>query len=151
MAHDKCRNTKEFKFAGQNLGYRANSKEFEGISSFTNNVIWAWYNEIKFASPSDISVCCGPIDKIGHFLQIIQDQAKSVGCAVSQFVKGKMKYNLLACNYSITNMKSRPVYVTGPSASKCGSKGINSNYTSLCNWKKLCKIKKVNKKKLILN
>lgn len=133
MAHDQCRNTAKFKYAGQNLGYRANSKEFEGTSSFLNNVIWAWYNEIKDAKSSDIAKCCGNVSKIGHFLQIIQDHATHVGCAVSQYTNGKMKSLLLACNYSYTNMMSQPVYVTGSAASGCGNSGKNSKYTSLCN------------------
>jgi hypothetical protein len=133
MAHDQCRNTPRFKYSGQNLGYRANSKEFEGTSSFINNIIWAWYNEIKDASSTDIAKCCGQIAKIGHFLQIIQDQALYVGCAVVKFTNGRMKSLLLACNYSYTNMMLQPVYVAGSPASGCGSKGRNSKYTSLCN------------------
>lgn len=134
MAHDQCRNTAKFKYAGQNLGFRGNSREFEGTSSFIQNILWAWYNEIKDANSSDIAKCCGKISKIGHFLQIIQDNAEYVGCAIAKYTNnGRMKSLLLACNYSYTNMMAQPVYKSGSSASNCGSKGRNSKYTSLCN------------------
>lgn len=133
MKHDECRNTVKFKNVGQNLGFRGSSAGFEESSSFINNVIWAWYNEIALTNSADIETCPKDISQIGHFLQIVQDQATHVGCAISRYTQGKFKILLFACNYSYSNMKLKPVYVTGNPSCECGSKGRNSKYTSLCN------------------
>jgi hypothetical protein len=119
------------------LGYRANTAGYEGVSSFISNVINAWYNEVKDASAPDIDNCCGVVAQIGHFLQMIQDQASFVGCAISRYSNGRWKVLLLACNYSYANILTQSVYTTGAHAqapaSACGNKGRNNRYTSLCN------------------
>ncbi|KAG5683171.1 hypothetical protein PVAND_012468 [Polypedilum vanderplanki] len=137
MEHDQCRNTFQFQYSGQNLGYRANSLNFEGLSTFLPNVIYAWYNEIKDAQPSNIETCCGGANftKIGHFLQVVQDKAGFVGCAASRYTNPNSpasKTVLLACNYSFANILNQKVYQTGPSASACPN-GKNAKYPGLCN------------------
>lgn len=133
MNHDNCRNTAQFKFSGQNLGYRANTAGYEGLSSFINQVISAWYNEVKDASQPDIDYCCGVVGLIGHFLQMLQDQASFVGCAISRYSNGRWKVLLMACNYSYANVLTQSVYTTGVGASGCGKQGVNRRYSSLCN------------------
>lgn len=134
MAHDQCRNTFQFKSVGQNLGFRANTMGFEGLSTFLNGVIWAWYNEIKDASQSNIDQCCGGgnFTKIGHFLQMVQDKATSIGCAVSRYTNGQWKTLLLGCNYSHGNLLSGAVYASGNATSGCPT-SKNTKYPGLCN------------------
>lgn len=134
MQHDQCRNTLQFRTSGQNLGFRASTGPFEGISSLINNVVWAWYNEIEDTKPSDVENCCGlNLNKVGHFLQLLQDQSTFIGCAASRYTNGPWKTILLACNYSFSNYLLRPVYVSGAPASQCGNRGTNSKFTALCN------------------
>lgn len=132
IKHDQCRATSQFPYAGQNLGVRSNTADYEDKSSVIKNVINAWYDEIKDAKSSNIAKCCGPAHKIGHFTQVVRDEAVSVGCAISKYADKKWKNLLMACNYSITNMVSQPVYAAGSPASGC-STGGNGKYTSLCN------------------
>lgn len=54
MSHDKCRNTAQFKFAGQNLGYMGTSGSHYDPSRVVNSVIDMWYNEHPYAEQSDI-------------------------------------------------------------------------------------------------
>lgn len=133
MNHDQCRNTAQFRFVGQNLGFRANTAGYEGISAFISNVVNAWYNEVKDANSSDIDNCCGAVSQIGHFLQMVQDQAAFIGCAISRYSNGRWKVLLLACNYSYANILTQSVYAIGPLASACGNKGKNNRFTSMCN------------------
>lgn len=135
MHHDQCRNTFHFPFSGQNLGYRANSKTFDGISDVIEKVINAWYDEKKLAAPSDLAQCCNSsLNKNGHFLQLVQDVSHFVGCAASKYTNNGWKTTLLACNYSFTNYLGRAVYRTGSPASDCGSRGRNYKFTALCNF-----------------
>lgn len=61
MHHDQCRNTNQFKHAGQNLGYRANSGSFEEPQIFIKKVIHSWYSEIDDAVQADIDKCCSSV------------------------------------------------------------------------------------------
>lgn len=133
MTHDECRSTKDFKYAGQNLAYRANSGAFEPMSSLIEKNVKGWYDEVEFAAQSDIDECCTSKSgkTIGHFTQLVTDRAIQVGCAVARYTDGKWKTSLMACNYAFTNMIGQRVYISGESASGCTS-GTNSDFPALC-------------------
>jgi Cysteine-rich secretory protein family len=134
MKHDLCRNTVKFKTVGQNIGYRASSSNFESTTNFIRNVINAWYNEIADAKQSELNSCCGTnLKKVGHFLQMMQDNAHYIGCAAVKYTRGQWKSLLLVCNYSHGNVRGSKVYQTGRPASACSKRGKSSKYPALCN------------------
>jgi hypothetical protein len=60
MNHDACRNTRAFKFAGQNLAAIDRNYDYDKIEEFMNFAIKdQWYGEVKNATQSDIDECCG--------------------------------------------------------------------------------------------
>ncbi|XP_070497993.1 venom allergen-1-like [Chironomus tepperi] len=134
IKHDKCRATEKYPRAGQNLFWKASTGSFKDVNSVLNAAVKSWFDEYKLASQSNIDTCCGggKLKKIGHFLQMAQDKAVAVGCAVSKYTNGKWKTTLVACNYSYGNILQNHVYTTGRAASDC-PKGTSSEYTSLCN------------------
>lgn len=133
MNHDKCRKTEKYPKAGQNLYYTATTGNFKDIKAILINTVNDWFDEYKLTSQASINKCCGGnnLSKIGHFLQVAQDQAVAVGCAVSKYTNGKWKTTLVACNYSYGNILNTNVYKTGSPASACPN-GKNSVYSSLC-------------------
>lgn len=134
MQHDRCRTTYQFFRAGQNLAFRASTGTLRDVSFLLNTLIMGWYNEVQNATMSDLKSCCGSnLSKIGHFTQIVQDEAIAIGCAAARYTNGMFRTFLLACNYSYGNVLAKPVYAEGPPASECGGKGISSQYSSLCN------------------
>lgn len=69
---------------------------------------------------------------IGHFTQVVRDEAYKVGCAMSQYTDSlKTPVALMACNYAVANMIGSPTYVPGPAASGCTT-GKNPKYPGLC-------------------
>ena len=144
MHHDKCRATQNFNYPGQNLGYKANSGNFESTRSLITHVIKdLWYNEeVVNAFRSDIEKCCNSAagKVIGHFTQIVTDRAFKVGCAISQYTESKWKTSLIACNYAFTNFQGAKVYASGKSASECSS-GFNPRFPALCSESEKIKIK----------
>lgn len=132
MRHDSCRNTPEFAFAGQNLGWRARTGTFEPFDTLFENMVNMWYNEVADAVQADIDRCCGAVSGrvIGHFTQLVTDRAIQVGCAVARY-SDNWRNSLMACNYAFTNLVGAPVYVTGTSASGCTT-GRNPDFTGLC-------------------
>lgn len=90
-----------------------------------------WFIEYKDCDMSYINKYRSSIFKIGHFTQLATAGADRVGCAMSKYNIGK-KYVLFACNYSLGNIDSQPVYKTGKPCSNCKS-GCSKNYPGLCN------------------
>lgn len=133
LMHDECRSTSVFKYAGQNLGITGSSVEFDPVDVAMKTVVESWFNEVDDANQAAIDTCCIVADgkTIGHFTQIVTDEAGEIGCGISQFTSDGFKFNLVACNYAITNIVGSPVYVAGAAASACRN-GTNPNYTSLC-------------------
>lgn len=133
MHHDACRNTKEFKYAGQNLAYRANSGAFEPADNLIEKVVNDWYGEVKNAAQSDIEKCCNSASgkTVGHFTQVVTDRAIQVGCAVAQYTENQWKTSLMCCNYALTNMIGSAVYASGDTAVGC-TEGTNPDYPGLC-------------------
>lgn len=68
---------------------------------------------------------------VGHFTQVVKDDAYKVGCSIAKFSNdgGDLK-TLLACNYAVSNIKNWPIYEEGETASACetGKKRITINH-----------------------
>lgn len=134
MKHDKCRATEKYQNAGQNIYYSATTGAPGDINADLAKAVNMWFDEYKLASQSDTDNCCGgsKFSKIGHFLQVAQDQAVAVGCAAARYTKNGWKTTLVTCNYSHGNILSRQVYAGGSPASAC-PKGRNTVLNGLCN------------------
>lgn len=68
---------------------------------------------------------------IGHFTQVVKDDAYKVGCSIAKYNHGHERKSLLACNYAVTNVNGRPIYEAGETATGCKS-GTNPEFTGLC-------------------
>lgn len=71
--------------------------------------------------------------KIGHFTQIVKDDALVIGCAISVYHNGNWNNYLMACNYGKTNIVNRPIYSSGMPTSECVT-GRDGIYQNLCSW-----------------
>ena len=131
MQHDGCIKTDQFPAAGQNLYWMGASNHDNDVNKVLANAVNSWYSEIKYASQADIDRCCGDFGKIGHFTQVVRDNAVAIGCAVSRYTDGTWKATLVACNYSYGNMLNTPVYSSGNTASACPN-GRDSAFSNLC-------------------
>ncbi|XP_075157843.1 antigen 5 like allergen Cul n 1-like [Haematobia irritans] len=142
MKHDACRNTKYFKFAGQNvarLAFRRKPNKRHLITKAIN----MWYNELSNSNMAHInSFPSNTNQKIGHFTVMVAERNIRVGCAASTYTDNGFKQFLFACNYATTNMERRPVYTScRRPAAKC-RRGRNRRYRNLCSIKESYKVNK---------
>lgn len=71
-------------------------------------------------------------EQIGHFTQLVRDEAYAVGCAIIKFTKDNKFTVHIACDYSLSNILGFPIYrESARTASGC-KKGINEQYPGLC-------------------
>ncbi|XP_041771442.1 antigen 5 like allergen Cul n 1-like [Anopheles merus] len=132
--HDRCRATKKFPYAGQNIaitqffGYRFTEKDL--IHKFVSS----WWSEYLDARPEHVRKYPSSYSgkPIGHFTQIASDRSTKVGCSMWYWKDGQMDVYYFVCNYSFTNIMDRSVYQSGPTASQCKT-GRNSKFPGLCN------------------
>ncbi|EDW82253.1 uncharacterized protein Dwil_GK25699 [Drosophila willistoni] len=132
MAHDECRNTNTYRYAGQNLSVLFTRSG--DINDFLRQRIAAWFDENRYATSADIENYQqrgGPA--IGHFTTMVNERNNRVGCAIVRYTDANNgQGTLLACNYAVTNVINNPVYRAGsPPASEC-STGRNPTYPNLC-------------------
>ncbi|XP_037818691.1 antigen 5 like allergen Cul n 1-like [Lucilia sericata] len=134
MKHDKCHNTDEFKYSGQNLASLGFTKS-PNDTALIEKSIRLWYEEKSDVKQSFIDKYPkgykGP--QIGHFTVMMADRNIRVGCAAATYsASGKSKAYLLACNYATTNMVNYAIYKScDKPAADCKS-GTNSSYENLC-------------------
>uniref|UniRef100_A0A2M4CLM8 Venom allergen-1 n=1 Tax=Anopheles darlingi TaxID=43151 RepID=A0A2M4CLM8_ANODA len=134
FAHDRCRNTVDFRWAGQNLALMQYSGPARTVESIIDGFIASWWNEYRDTSTAHIdsypSNHQGPA--IGHFTQMASDRAWKIGCAMQNwFQDGFWNTYYLVCNYSFTNIINQPVYARGTTGSGCTT-GRNPLYSGLC-------------------
>ncbi|KAM7347467.1 venom allergen-1-like [Cochliomyia hominivorax] len=136
MKHDQCRNTKSFPKAGQNIAITTWRGKEMSVSQIVNNHIEKWFNEYKNCPTSAIKSYQSPTNgkAIGHFTAMVQDRSTHVGCAIVRLRKNGSMQQLMTCNYAITNILKKPVYIQGKPASKCTT-GRDKKYSSLCSTK----------------
>ncbi|XP_052862397.1 antigen 5 like allergen Cul n 1-like [Anopheles cruzii] len=131
-AHDACRNTATYAWAGQNLAM----KKYYGMT-FTNqdlakSAIDSWWGEYNVTSQAQTdSYPSGSVSPaIGHFTQMASDRTSTIGCAMQKWLDGQYTSIYTVCDYSVTNVVSTAVYKTGTSASQCTNK--STQYSGLC-------------------
>jgi hypothetical protein len=133
FAHDKCRGTPKFPYAGQNLAIRWSSNPTAINSQVISFFMSQWFAEYKDVTPSQIQKNPSSSPKlIGHFTAMVIDKTKRVGCGMTKHVNANGYNWEFGCDYSFTNIIDQPVYEVGTTASKC-SKGKSSVYQGLCN------------------
>ncbi|XP_072399965.1 uncharacterized protein [Diabrotica undecimpunctata] len=123
--HDKCRGTKKFPLAGQNLYYTSESQEA------LKNAVNEWYEEINQMTPDVIDSFPRGREDVERFTHIIWAKTTHIGCASSKSDDGK---HYLACNYGPKgNDYGKMVFDRGTPASKCGLfVKPNPFYPALC-------------------
>ncbi|XP_031639592.1 antigen 5 like allergen Cul n 1-like [Contarinia nasturtii] len=129
--HDECHNTDNFPHAGQNIAIAKGGKKTIDPKEVIENTTKGWFDEHFNANKSIIANYKRNGKTIGHFTQLVQDQAYAVGCALVQFKKDAYT-TIYACDYSLGNLKNIPVYeASSKTASKC-TKGTNPQLKGLC-------------------
>ncbi|XP_055587941.1 antigen 5 like allergen Cul n 1-like [Uranotaenia lowii] len=134
--HDECRNTDEYRQAGQNLAIGFYPVE-ENIFDILEKLTTLWFDEYKDASQAVMDQFENPPNAtIGHFTQMMSDRTTKIGCGIVIYprkVSGfTLKVVLYACNYSITNIFSQPVYRKGSPGAEC-EHGLSPYYNAICN------------------
>ncbi|KNC32017.1 hypothetical protein FF38_10695 [Lucilia cuprina] len=148
MKHDKCHNTDQFRYSGQNLASLGFTKS-PNDTALIEKSIRLWYNEKSDVKQSYIDKYPkgykGP--KIGHFTVMMADRNIRVGCAAATYsASGKGKAYLFACNYASTNMVKYAIYKScDKPAADCKS-GTNTSYKNLCSTSESYKNQTVLKK-----
>ncbi|XP_070489800.1 antigen 5 like allergen Cul n 1-like [Chironomus tepperi] len=132
MNADTCRNTFEFKNVGQNLALQQQTGSFMATTTAIIKTIQSWFYEYRQTNQTTVDSCCGKnFLEYEHFLQMVNDRATHIGCAISRF-SDTTKNVLIACNYASGNAYRHKVYKCGKSATEC-SRGTNPRYKALCN------------------
>ncbi|XP_013107513.1 antigen 5 like allergen Cul n 1-like [Stomoxys calcitrans] len=135
MAHDDCRNTDTFKYAGQNLAWRTFSSEPNYIE-LANTSMDMWYDEVEHSNMVYINSYPENYDgpDIGHFTVMMNGPNNRLGCAAATYEAddpSKQTF-LIACNYARTNVAGLAVYESCSSAGSSCTTGENSEYPNLC-------------------
>lgn len=74
---------------------------------------------------------------IGHFTQVVRDEAYAMGCAIVQYKDKDQFVTLYGCDYTLTNMYNLTIYKkSSKPASKCIS-GSNPKLNGLCSTKEI--------------
>ncbi|CAH1966228.1 unnamed protein product [Acanthoscelides obtectus] len=135
--HDKCRGTKKFKTAGQNL-YMSTARSsgqklaFSDPQKFAQNGVESWYSEIEIANPADIADTYKFVPGTGHWTQMIWAETTHIGCAIVEQFNGEEAY--LACNYGPAgNIVGARLLIQGETCSRCPL-GVfcSQEYPNLC-------------------
>ncbi|XP_037045280.1 antigen 5 like allergen Cul n 1-like [Bradysia coprophila] len=136
FAHDKCRNTAIFKYAGQNIAMTSSSPNYKDTVAAINQLFDLWYNEYVDCNMDQITklttITAANGNSFGHFTQIVMANSSKIGCAIVNYLANSWKNTYLVCNYAQTNMISWPVYTSGTPCSGCKS-GCSTTYPGLCN------------------
>ncbi|KAJ6633386.1 Antigen 5 like allergen Cul n 1, partial [Pseudolycoriella hygida] len=135
VVQDRCRNTDEFNFSGQNLGTSFFLGNI-GNELLINTVIDLWFNQRVNTLTSDINnIVPGRLFDVGHFSTLVNERQTHVGCGgvfYDQDSGGFMwRVGLLACNYAFSNIGGMSVYRTGAIGSECVL-GTDDTFPGLC-------------------
>ncbi|XP_050092426.1 antigen 5 like allergen Cul n 1-like [Anopheles aquasalis] len=133
FAHDACRNTAKYAYAGQNLAIQYFNGMDSTVESLVSDMVASWWSEYKDATQAQVDKYPrGYTDPaIGHFTQMVSDRSSTIGCAMQYWFALGWDTYYLVCDYGLTNIGNRPVYKKGVTASRCIT-GTNSNFPGLC-------------------
>ncbi|EDW55099.1 GM10892 [Drosophila sechellia] len=134
LRHDECRNTKFTQNAGQTVGYRGIKGKLPELEDILRDIIGVWMREKAGTSMVTIMKYA---DQESHspkynFLQIVQENAEFVGCAIVQQSRHGWIQTFFACNYGHAPVVGSPVYESGQKAAESCKAGTNPKYAHLC-------------------
>ncbi|XP_050093931.1 antigen 5 like allergen Cul n 1-like [Anopheles aquasalis] len=133
FAHDACRNTAVYAWAGQNIAITSFYGMTKTVETLITDMTKRWWDEYKITLQSFVDAYprnyTGPA--IGHFTQMASDRSSKIGCAMQYWLAGIWNNYYLVCNYGVTNVLDRAVYKKGATASLCTT-GVNPNIPGLC-------------------
>ncbi|KAL9889217.1 venom allergen-1-like [Glossina fuscipes fuscipes] len=133
FAHDKCRSTKQFHLAGQNIYWSKTTQLNLDTDYFIKDAINMWFEEYKDVDRNVLQAYHNKTKKIGHFTVLVNDRQTVVGCAFLHNIlpgRKKMCNVIFTCNYPTNNIRGIGTYKSGPPASEC--KQRNAEFTNLC-------------------
>ncbi|XP_055390552.1 venom allergen 5-like [Condylostylus longicornis] len=131
--HDACHQTNNFPNAGQNIAMAFMTLgvfDAAKTDSYISEFIDSWFSEYSESNMNEIKSLPPNMSSTGHFLQMVQEKCRHVGCAFISYVEDNKDNVIFACNYGYGNMLNDAVYTTGPPASQCASK--SKSYSALC-------------------
>lgn len=132
LGEDGCRNTKEYKFAGQSVGgWYWNGKD-TALKDTVLNIINMWFGQYANATMADVEKFQNDTPLKKNFLTIVTEHNIKVGCAAINLPQGKTNFLILCCNYATDIYIDDKIYNPGPATSKCASGSKNQNYKNLC-------------------
>ncbi|XP_035788847.1 antigen 5 like allergen Cul n 1-like [Anopheles albimanus] len=112
FAHDACRNTAVYAWAGQNLAMVSFYGMTKTVQTLVTDMIKGWWDEYKVTQQAYVDKYprgyTGPA--IGHFTQMASDRSSRLGCAMQYWLDNGWKNYYLVCNYGVTNVLDRAVY-----------------------------------------
>lgn len=132
FAHDKCRNTVEYPYSGQNIAIISSSGDYINDRDAITQLFDMWAGESVNCSMGIInSYHEHSGGEIGHFTQIINNKSGKIGCAITKWCGNEGATTYLVCNYGLTNISTQKIYTIGQAASKCTS-GVSADFPGLC-------------------
>uniref|UniRef100_A0A182Q1W9 Venom allergen-1 n=1 Tax=Anopheles farauti TaxID=69004 RepID=A0A182Q1W9_9DIPT len=138
--HDECRNTHQFRFAGQNIAlHRGPNQSAISFGERMLKQIHSWWEEYNTTTQEQLDTYPKnePESPIGHFTQMVSDRTWKIGCSAQHWKESNDSTAFyFVCNYSFTNMIGQPVYVKGSPASRCLT-GQDGQYSGLCSKKEV--------------
>uniref|UniRef100_A0A2M3ZZ42 Venom allergen-1 n=1 Tax=Anopheles triannulatus TaxID=58253 RepID=A0A2M3ZZ42_9DIPT len=133
FAHDTCRNTAKYAYAGQNLAIQYFYGMTKSVERLVKEMIASWWGENKDTTQEQVDKYpkgyTGPA--IGHFTQMVSDRSSTIGCAMQYWLDAGWETYYLVCDYGLTNIADRAVYKKGTTASSCTT-GTNPSFPGLC-------------------
>uniref|UniRef100_A0A1A9VY32 SCP domain-containing protein n=1 Tax=Glossina austeni TaxID=7395 RepID=A0A1A9VY32_GLOAU len=133
FAHDKCRSTERFHFAGQNIYWSQTRQLNLDTDYFIKDAIHMWFEEYEDVDRNVLQAYRKKKKEIGHFTALVNDRQTVVGCAFVYYGllgRTKVRNVIFTCNYPTNNIHNFPTYKPGPTASEC--KERNEEFTNLC-------------------
>ncbi|KAI9589994.1 antigen 5 like allergen Cul n 1-like [Glossina fuscipes] len=135
MAHDKCHNTKAFRYSGQNLAL-LNYVNIDDSERMFSMAVSKWFSESENTPMDYIRAYPAHLKDrtIAHFTVLAIDRNNRVGCAASTYSIPEKFYRayLIACNYARNNVNGHQVYnICNAAGIKCVT-GKNPSYLNLC-------------------
>lgn len=103
------------------------------ITDAIQMIIDQWFIENAICNSSIIKSFQPEAKTVGHFLQMVRDDASHVGCAgIRKRWKRNLEITYLVCDYSATVNSGKPIYEIGPLCSKCTTGTCGPDYPGLC-------------------
>lgn len=128
--HDKCRNTLEFPYVGQNI-YNWYNTRMPEFSTTIEKSVESWYNERTFTNIDHIKKKTAGSCKNGHFTQMVWHNSCFLGCSAATWNDKKGNYGYVVCNYNFGNLINSEIFPIGKPASACET-GRHKEFQGLC-------------------